>query len=226
MSRRDFIATVGYGVPIRRRADGTILFGTRKFTPAEQIAYKRNMYGKNYFRRMGKINAKKLTPEQRHERAMKAVQTKLEKYTPAELKDITRRQVETRRKMPNYQQWLEEHRRAMNTPEARAKQRAAVRARWPKINENYHWVNRYFICDCEIDGHEFREGEWVRNTSPIYDKASTMQLVYPLNELPEDTKALAIERRTWYLNIRARCRKWFTKRPDVIYGILDGIMTT
>lgn len=212
---------VGFGVPIHERADGVLLIGTRRFTGKELARYLKNMYGESYFRRMAIIRNKRMTPEQRHERAMKAVQTKIEKYTAQELAEIVKKQIEGRRRNPNYASYVAEKVRLMHTPEAEAKRKAIWDSKVDKITDNHHWVNRYFICDCEIDGQEFHEGEWIVDSDALYEKANAMMLVYPLSQLSEDTRKTAIHLRTKMHGCKWRVKYWLACRPNVIFEIFQ-----
>lgn len=214
-------STVGYGVPICYRGDGTILIGTRKFTPQELVQYKKNMYGKSYFVRQRKRAAKKMGHERCSQAAQKAVQTKRETWDNNRHELWKSRWWSSTKASPKYRQWVDSHVKAMHTPEAIAKCKQTWKNKDEKITENHHWVNRYFICDCEIDSQEFHEGEWIADSDALYEKANTMMLVYPLSQLPEDTRKTAIRLRTKMYNCKWRVKYWFACRPNVIFEIFQ-----
>lgn len=225
MSRRDFIATVGYGVPIRRRVDGTLLIGTRRFTPSELVEYMRNMYGNSYYRRLQMKTAKKYGHDWCSARAHKGWDTKRAIYGEGIGSAIRSKGFATLKRSPAYAEYVKKVTAHLRTPEAIAKS-AATRSRrryeieWRKQNSH-----RYFICDAEIDGREYHEGEWLCPSDQDYDKANEMMLleVY-CGCLPETKHQIQIHRSQLY-HRRQSLRRWLSRRPDIIAWITSLIAT-
>lgn len=211
-------------VRLKIRSDGTPLSGVCKFTPTELVAYCRNMYGANCYRRWTKTNQAKVSPEERSRRGYQANQTRRERYTPEEIHEFMMKAVEKRRKRPDFQEYAREKVRLMHTPEAEAKKRQTVANKEHKIGPNHLKCHRYFICDCEIDGQEFHEGEYLDVNDELYPRANEMHLVYPLNELPDETKRLAVRHRVKINDQRMSIRRWYARRPGLVVLLLERLI--
>lgn len=206
-------------IRVRIADDGSVLMGMRKFTPAELIQYKYNMYGRSYFKRLGKTNAKKLTQEQRHQRVVDGWKTKDDLYDRHEL---AMRTVSGRRNSPKFDQWRHNVSRAVNRPDVIAKRNATIRSKQYYITDKHTWAHRYFICDCDIDGQEFLEGQWINMDDPLYERAREMMLVEPKDRLTPETRHLAMIWNGRLNGVKMRCKGWLSRRPDVVYAIISG----
>lgn len=216
---------VGHSCPIHETADGTFLFGTRRFTSNELVSYMRNMYGNSYYRRQQMKVAKKFGHDWCSARAHKAWETKRAIYGENAGSIIRRKGYETLKRSPTYAEYVKKVTAHLRTPEAIAKS-ATTRSRrryeieWRKQNSH-----RYFICDAEIDGREYHEGEWLCPSDHDYDKANEMMLleVY-CGCLPETKHQIQIHRSQLYYR-RQSLRRWLSRRPDIIAWITSLIAT-
>lgn len=206
-------------VKIRELPDGTKLVGVRKFTYQELIEYKRNMYGKNYFRRLGKTNAKRLAPLQRHDRIVLGWETKKDRYGDDAAKKIMARALAKRSQNADWRRHNAAH---LQSPEMLAKRNAAIRAKKYFTTENHKNRHRYFVCDCEIDGWQFHEGEWLDVDDPLYEKARLMCLVDPKDYLAPETRHLAMLRASELNRNKMAMKYWLIKHPSVLFAIIDA----
>lgn len=214
---------VSNGTPVRVFDDGRVLCGTRRFTPTELVQYVKNMYGNSYYRRLGIKNSKRLTHEQRCERSRRIVQICKEKYGDDFYHQNAIRANATRMKRPDWEDMCRKQVQTMRTPEALERGRKTRQAMRYEISTHHPLHAWYFICDCEIDGQEFSEGEWIDSRSPLCDKAKMMYLVDVYLALTPETKEVArIYRNKFYYN-RTRAKRWFRRRPDVVFAMVKNL---
>lgn len=210
------------GPRVKFRGDGTPVVGIRKFTPKELAEYCRNMYGQRYYSRHSYLVNKDLGPERRHEIALKRWETIRDKQTPDEISEMMRRRWDVIKARPDYAELMAKRRRP-HSDATKAKMRQAWQRRRANdeiVSEKHSKANRYFICDCEIDGVEFIEGECINRDDPAWDKAKQMGLVCFYHQLTPETQIVAKRKRHNELNAKYRVMRWFRQRPDVLYDIL------
>ena len=207
---------------VRYRGDGEMLIGMRRFTRVELEQYCKNMYGNRWRSRLAIKNNKLRPHKQCVETAYKAWETKRLMYTQEQIDEFYKRAAENRRANPNWRAAQLQRVQRMKTPEAITKYKETVRRKrangtWYRddITSQY----RYFICDCEVDGHEFKEGEAITIDDKLYEKAHNYGLVFFYYQLPDDTKKIANNLMNRARGRKYACRHWFDKRPDIIFKL-------
>lgn len=214
---------VGRCCPIHETADGIILIGTRRFTGKELARYIKNMYGESYYRRQQIRIAKEMGHDWCSERTKKGWDTKRDRYGDNCGSEIRRKGFATLKMKPTYAQTVKKMVAGLQTPSAIAKSAATRSSKRWEIEWAKRNTHRYFICDCDINGTQYYEGEWLCIDDPDYEKANAMMVLEVLCGCTNETKQRAGRYRRKVYYSRKAAKMWLAKRPVIIFRILSDL---
>lgn len=170
------------GVPSYFDGNGVLRVGTRKFTPQELVRYRKNMYGKNTYKLQSLKYWKSVPQSRRDEQAELANQMRhtAEEIYGSKWKDILRRSgmIVKQWSIDNYEEWHEAVKRNS------WKISRALRGKTKNIHGS-PGKRHYFLCDATVNGHNYRELDFIFSDNQDFETADNMMLLATRGELDE-----------------------------------------
>lgn len=203
-------------VKIKYRGDGTPLLGLRGFTPKELAEYKKNVYGKNYYRRATLKMWKNRTPEERSRIGKQTVETKLAIYGSDYFHKLGKNKA---RYLVKYGR--SEEGRKMHSETAKKNNAKLVEARKAKGYTAIHPFFRYFfICDWQESNRKFNKLDYIYPSDPLFNKLYDMMIVCQVKQLETRDRKKVQHMTNVYNGVVYRCKRRLSKRPDIIFSVI------